>query len=226
VAEGGTVFLDEIGDISPAMQIRLLRVLQERIYEPLGSVEPVTADVRIITATHRDLEDLVRRGSFREDLYYRINVFQIDLPPLSHRREDIPLLIDHFINRFNTLQRKEVAGITDGAMNVLMRYDFPGNARELENAVEHAFVLCQDGVIDREHLPKEILENAGLSVLGVRPGVTLRSLEALHIADALRRHDGNRSATAAELGIHPTTLRRKIRDLEIIVPDHDGRRRR
>jgi PAS domain S-box-containing protein len=225
LADGGTILLDEIGDISQAMQIRLLRVLQERIYHPLGSVEPVPVDVRIITATHRDLTELVVNGSFREDLYYRINVFQLDLPPLRDRREDIPLLVDHFVARFNALQQKEVVGVSDEVMNVLMRYDFPGNARELENAVEHAFVLCERGLIDLQHLPNEIFEKVGFPVMRVHPGASLRSIEAMHIADALRRHEGNRKATAAELGIHPTTLRRKIRDLEIPVPDHDGRRR-
>jgi PAS domain S-box-containing protein len=223
VAEGGTIFLDEIGDISPAMQIRLLRVLQERVFEPLGSVEPVPADVRIITATHEDLAELVRAGSFREDLYYRINVFQLDLPPLRDRREDIPLLVDHFITRFNVLQQKNVAGVSDEVMNLLMRYDFPGNVRELENAIEHAFVLCESGLIDVRHLPKEVLEKVGFPVMRVHPGATLRCIETMHIAAALHRHRGNRKATAEELGIHPTTLRRKIKDLDIPAPEHDGR---
>jgi len=226
VANGGTIFLDEIGDISLAMQVRLLRVLQERVFEPLGSVEPVAVDVRIITATHQDLSELVSKGIFREDLYYRINVFQLDLPPLRDRREDIPLLVDHFIARFNALQQKNVRGVSDEVMNVLMRHDFPGNARELENAVEHAFVLCRGGMIELRHFPKEILEKVGFPVMRVHPGATLRSIEALHISDALNRHEGNRKAAAEELGIHPTTLRRKIRDLEIPVPDHDGRRHR
>jgi PAS domain S-box-containing protein len=225
-ADGGTILLDEIGDISPAMQVRLLRVLQERVYEPLGSVEPVPFDVRIITATHHDLVDLVHKGDFREDLYYRINVFRLDLPLLCDRREDIPLLVEHFISRFNRIQDKDVAGVSGEVMNVLMRCDFPGNARELENVIEHAFVLCRSGLIDLRHMPQEILECSGLSTVDVRPGVTLQSLEALHISDALRRHDGNRKAAAEELGIHPTTLRRKIRELDLEVPDHDGRSRK
>jgi len=208
------------------MQVRLLRVLQERVYEPLGSVDPVAVDVRVITATHRDLATLVQKGVFREDLYYRINVFRVDLPALRDRREDIPLLIDHFISRFNRIQNKDVAGISDEVLNVLMRWDFPGNARELENAIEHAFVLCRAGLIELRHLPQEILESAGLPTLEVRPGTTLRSIEVLHIADALRRHQGSRKAAAAELGIHPTTLRRKIKDLGIDVPARDGRSHR
>ena len=226
IADGGTILLDEVGDISPAMQVRLLRVLQERVYEPLGSVDPVAVDVRVITATHRDLATLVQKGVFREDLYYRINVFRVDLPPLRDRREDIPLLIDHFISRFNRIQNKDVAGISDEVLNVLMRWDFPGNARELENAIEHAFVLCRSGLIELRHLPQEILGSSGLSTLEVSPGTSLRSIEALHITDALRRHQGSRKEAAAELGIHPTTLRRKIKDLGIDVPARDGRSHR
>lgn len=223
IADGGTILLDEIGDISPAMQVRLLRVLQERVYEPLGSVDPVDVDVRVITATNRDLSMLVEQGDFRADLFYRIDVFRIDLPALRDRREDIPLLVDHFISRFNRLQNKDVAGVTDEVLNVLMRCDFPGNARELENAIEHAFVLCRSGFIELRHMPREILRCSGLPTMNAGPGATLESIEALHIADALRRHSGNRKAAAEELGIHPSTLRRKIKDLRIDVPAHDGR---
>ncbi len=226
IANGGTILLDEVGDISPAMQVRLLRVLQERTYEPLGSVNPVEIDVRVITATHRDLATLVQKGAFREDLYYRINVFRVDLPALCDRREDIPLLIEHFISRFNKIQNKDVAGVSDEVMSVLMRCDYPGNARELENAIEHAFVLCRSGLIELRHLPQEILECSGLPTMSVGPGATLRSIEAVHIADALRRHEGSRKEAAAELGIHPTTLRRKIKDLGIDVPACDGRSHR
>jgi PAS domain S-box-containing protein len=226
IADGGTIFLDEIGDISPAMQMRLLRVLQERMYEPLGSVEPVSVDVRVITATHRDLSRRVRNGTFREDLFYRINVFRVDLPLLRDRREDIPLLVAQFIGRFNRLQGKDVTGLSDEALNVLMRHDFPGNVRELENAIEHAFVLCQGGLIELRHLPREILEDIGAPSIKLQPGATLQSIEAIHITDALRRHDGNRKAAADELGIHPTTLRRKIRALGIEPPTRDGRSQR
>jgi len=226
IAEGGTILLDEIGDISPAMQVRLLRVLQERQFEPLGSVDPVSVDVRVIAATHRNLAELVRKGSFREDLYYRINVFPVDLPALRDRREDIPLLVEHFISRFNARQNKDVSGVSDEVMNVLMRCDFPGNARELENTIEHAFVLCRSGLIELRHLPLEILECSGLSMTAVAPGASLKSMEAVHIADALHRHDGSRTEAAEELGIHPTTLRRKIRMLGIAAPVHDGRSHR
>jgi PAS domain S-box-containing protein len=225
-AEGGTILLDEIGDISPAMQVRLLRVLQERVYEPLGSVEPVHANVRVITATHRDLAQLVRDGRFREDLFYRINIFKIDLPNLVDRREDIPLLIDHFVGRFNRLQNKDVVGVSDEVLDVVMRHDFPGNARELENIIEHAFVLCRGGFIELQHLPAELLESVGPPNLQVQPGATLQSIVAYHIVDALRRHDGNRKAVAKELGIHATTLARKMKAYGIEAPPRDGRSQR
>ncbi len=142
LADGGTLLLDEIGDVSPAMQVRLLRVLQERVYEPLGSVEPVKADVRLIAATNKDLGKLVRKGVFREDLYYRIHVIRLALPNLRDRREDIPLLVEHFIAKFNRLQGKDVVGVSDEVLARLMDHDYPGNVRELENIIEHAFVLC------------------------------------------------------------------------------------
>jgi transcriptional regulator with PAS, ATPase and Fis domain len=226
VADGGTIFLDEIGDISAAMQVRLLRVLQERVYEPLGSVDPVEVNVRVLAATHRDLAEMVREGTFREDLYYRINVVRLELPTLRERREDIPLLVDHFVERFNRLQDKGVLGISDEVLALLMGYDFPGNARELENIIEHAFVLCSGGLIEFEHLPPELRRRREAEKFAARAGTTLRSMEALHISNALRRSGGNRTAAARELGIHPSTLFRKIKELGIVPPDTDGRSRR
>ena len=225
IAEGGTILLDEIGDISPAMQMRLLRVLQEHLYEPLGGVESVTADVRIVAATHRDLARLVEEGSFREDLFYRINVIRLELPSLRDRREGIPLLIDPFFDRFNRLQEKNIAAVSDDVLALLMTHDFPGNARELENIIEHGFVLCRGGLIELEHLPPELTCGGKGVEMPRRTGATLRSLEECHIVDALRRHRGNRKAAAAELGIHPSTLFRKIKDLGIEVPEFDGRHR-
>jgi len=224
-ADGGTMLLDEIGDISTAMQMRLLRVLQEHVIEPLGSLKPVPVDVRVVVATHRDLADLVEKGLFREDLFYRINVIRLELPSLRERREDIPLLVDHFIDRFNRLQEKDVAGLSDQVLVLLMNHDFPGNARELENIIEHAFVLCSGGHIEIEHLPPEIRCGHTGHGNGKREGMTLLSMEALHIGDALRRNQGNRRAAAEELGIHPSTLYRKIRDLGIEPPLRDGRNR-
>lgn len=225
-ADGGTIFLDEIGDISPAMQVRLLRVLQERVFEPLGSVDPISVNVRVVVATHRDMARLVREGRFREDLYYRINVVRLELPSLKERREDIPLLVDHFIERFNRLQDKAVLGISDEVLALLMSYDFPGNARELENVIEHAFVLRSSGLIELQHLPPELRRHRELERFTQHSGTTLRSLEALHIANALQRTRGNRTAAARELGIHPSTLFRKIKELGIQPPEEDGRCRR
>lgn len=153
VADGGTMFLDEIGEITPAMQVKLLRVLQEKAFEPLGAVDPVRTNVRIVAATARNLQSLVAEGVFRADLFYRVNVIRIQLPPLRDRREDIPLLVEHFVSRFNRLQQKNVSGVSEEVMAILLEHEFPGNIRELQNIVEHAFVLCRDGLIELRHLP-------------------------------------------------------------------------
>ena len=226
LAEGGTIFLDEIGNVSPAMQTRLLRVLQERVYEPLGAVEPVRADVRVVAATNRSLDELVAEGVFRRDLYYRVNVVRLRLPELRDRREDIPLLLDHFVAKYNHLRSKEVVGGTDEVMALLMEYDFPGNVRELENVVEHAFVLCPGGLIETRHLPPEFRDRGPDGTGRGTGSPTLRELEAMHIADAVRRHGGSRTAAARELGIAPSTLFRKVKALGIPLPTRDGRSRR
>jgi len=226
LAEGGTLFLDEIGDTSPALQVRLLRVLQDKTYEPLGSTESLTADVRIITATNRDLGEMVSRGEFRSDLFYRINVVRLVLPPLRERREDIPLLADHFIARANRLRGKNIDGLAPAALNILMRHDFPGNVRELENVIEHAFVLCPGGMIRPEHLPEHLRPLAEGPVSSISAATSLREMEAQLIRDALRRNDWNRLAAARELGIHKSTLFRKVRALGIELPGKDGSSRR
>jgi len=226
LAKGGTIFLDEISNISPVMQMRLLRVLQERVYEPLGAVEPVSADVRVVVATNRSLADLVAEGTFRQDLYYRVNVVRLQLPELRDRRDDIPLLVSHFIARFNRVQGKDIAGVSDEVMGILMEHDYPGNVRELENIIEHAFVLCRGGLIEMKHLPSNLRKPGPAERLQTGPGVTLRELEAMHIVEAVRRHGGNRTAAAKELGIDPSTLFRKVKSLGIKLPDKDGRSRR
>jgi PAS domain S-box-containing protein len=215
LAEGGTVFLDEVGDMSPACQVKLLRVLQEREYEPLGATEPVAADVRVLAATHRDVDRLVEDGTLRRDLYYRLNVVRLTLPPLAERKEDIPLLVDHFLARLETLRGKGVSGVSEQAMALLLRHDWPGNIRELENAVEHAHVLCRGGEIRPEHLPAHLLPEDSAASAGPR---TLREVERDAIREALARNGGHRAATAEELGIDRGTLRRKIRRLGIEVP--------
>jgi PAS domain S-box-containing protein len=220
LAEGGTIFLDEIGDVSPALQAKLLRVLQEKEYEPLGSAEPRKANVRVIAATNKSLSDLMADGSFRSDLYYRLNVVKIVLPPLSQRREDVPLLIDHFIRKFNAAMAKEIDSVSPEVLDLLMRYDFPGNVRELENIIEHAFVLCRDSTVRLEHLPGEL--TSGLPEH--HPPATdtaetpLEKAEITAIVEILAKHGGNRRRTAAELGIDKTTLWRKMKRYGITFP--------
>ena len=225
LADGGTIFLDEIGDISQAMQVRLLRVLQERIVEPLGSVKPIPIDVRIVAATNKDLVELVRKGEFREDLFYRIMVIRLDLPGLKQRREDIPLLMDHLVAKFNRLQGKDIAGVTDEVLARLMDHDYPGNVRELENIIEQAFVLCRGGLIQLHHLPPELrpATTGGSTESGP---MSILAMEKYLINEALRRHGGNRKLASHDLGIDTSTLYRKIKALEIETPDTDGRRRR
>lgn len=225
LAEGGTIFLDEIGDISPAMQTRLLRVLQERVYEPLGSVQSVATNVRVLAATHQELAGLVQKGTFREDLFYRIHVVRLELPPLRERREDVPLLIEHFITKFNRLQGKDVVGVADEVLARLMDYDFPGNVRELENIIEHAFVLCRSGLIQVSHLPAQVRGPATPGSLLELSGLTLSAAEHYLIRDALSKHQGNRTAAAKQLGINPSTLHRKIKSLGIDMPSPKARKR-
>jgi PAS domain S-box-containing protein len=220
-AAGGTIFLDEIADISPAMQVRLLRVLQEYEVEPLGAVEPVPVNVRVIVATNRPLKTLVKQGRFREDLYYRIRVIHLVLPPLRRRKEDIPLLVEGLIAKYNRLQGKQVTGITREALNRLMLHYYPGNVRELENIIEQAFVLRPHGEIGVADLPPEFQEQ---STQSGETG-TLEALERSAIEAALRRHGGHRGAAAKELGIDPSTLYRKMRALGITPPAADGRSR-
>ncbi len=225
LADGGTLFLDEIGDISPALQVRLLRVLQDHVVEPLGAVAPIQVDVRVVAATNKNLSELVKTGIFRDDLYYRIRVIHMLLPELRQRREDIPLLVDHLVSKFNRLQGKDIAGVSVEAMTCLMEYDFPGNVRELENIIEQAFVLCRGGILEMHHLPSEVRPAAPFSANGFAP-MSLQAMEKLLITEILRRHKGNRKRTAQDLGIDPSTLFRKIKALCIDVPQTDGRGQR
>jgi PAS domain S-box-containing protein len=217
-AAGGTIFLDEIGEITPAMQVRLLRVLQERSFEPLGATAPVAADVRVVAATNRDLKRMVEEGGFRLDLYYRLNVVRLELPALRERPEDIPLLAEHFIDRLNRLQRRQVPGIADDALAILARHRFPGNVRELENIIERAFVLCGSGPIELAHLPDDL---RGPEATAAATSSPLVQAEAAALAAALARHRGNRGAVADELGIHRATLYRKMREHGLIARRQD-----
>jgi PAS domain S-box-containing protein len=216
LAQDGTLFLDEIGDISPAVQSRLLRVLEEKVYEPLGATKPCATNARVITATNRNLQKLVRDGKFRDDLYFRIDIVKLSLPPLSERKEDIPLLLDHFIDQFNHLSGRKIVGISQKAVAALMLHDWPGNVRELENAIEHAFVLCLDGIIRLHHLPARVVPQGGLP-LGAT-GLSLREAEKRTIVQALERNQWKKMATARELDIDKNTLRRKIKRLGIVEP--------
>ncbi len=210
LADGGTIFLDEIGDISPAMQVRLLRVLQEHCIEPLGGTESVRVKVRVVAATNKSLQQLVREGRFREDLYYRIRVIHLKIPPLRERREDLPLLLDHLVAKYNRLQEKDIGGVSPEVMARLMEHSYPGNVRELENIIEQAFVLCRGGRIEVEHLPVEMrpasaIEAASAAVMDMR-AAQLRMIEG-----ALVRNGGKRRQAARELGINPSTLYRILK---------------
>ncbi|MEW6757483.1 MAG: sigma 54-interacting transcriptional regulator [Acidobacteriota bacterium] len=220
-AQQGTLFLDEVGDLPMALQVKLLRFLQEKTYEPLGSNVPVRADVRVITATHRDLASMVRLGAFREDLYFRLNVLQIQLPPLKDRPEDIPLLTRHFIQRYREATGKPIESATSEAMAALLRHDFPGNIRELENIIERAFILCREKEVGIEHLPFREAFAGASSASPPASGGSLGILEAEAIRSALARSKGNRTRAARELGIHRTTLIRKLKAL----PDEAEERR-
>jgi PAS domain S-box-containing protein len=226
LAQGGTILLDEIGDISPAMQVRLLRVLQEKRIEPLGSIQPVRIDVRVVAAANRNLEDLVHEKKFRKDLLYRIRVIQLKLPDLKQRRMDIPILVDHMVAKFNLLKDKDIAGVSEPVMQRLMTHDYPGNVRELENIIEHAFVLCRSGIIETRHLPPEMAAQEVRSKDESANPQTLRAMEKIMISEALQRHRGNRGRAAGELGIDYSTLYRKIREYRIITPSTDGRSRK
>jgi transcriptional regulator with PAS, ATPase and Fis domain len=201
-------------------------VLQEKTFEPLGSVGPVRTNIRVVAATNKNLRQLVREGKFRDDLFYRIHVIHIDIPSLRERREDIPLLIDHFIDRYNRLQDKQINGLAKEALTLLMEHDYPGNIRELQNIIEHAFVLCQDGPIQLQHLPQYLRDRSRPELSGGLGGTSLKTMERILIEESLRRHAGNRTLAARELGINQSTLFRKIKSLRVEVPERDGRQRK
>jgi PAS domain S-box-containing protein len=223
MAEKGTLFLDEIGDISPMLQMRLLRVLQDKVYEPLGSTKSEKADVRILSATNKNLLKMVNEGSFRDDLYYRINIVKLVLPPLRKRKEDIPLLTEHFLRKYGCLQDKDIQGLSHKAMNLLISYDFPGNVRELENIIEYACVVCKNHLIRVKHLPETLKQprDGPASTLPQKPHANETSMDELEknfIYEALRKNNWSRKLTAAQIGINPSTLWRKMKRFNITVP--------
>jgi len=227
LAGKGTLFLDEIGEITPALQVKLLRVLQERTYEPLGAITSQKSEARIIVATHRNLEQLIIQNKFRQDLYYRINILTLKIPPLRQRLDDIPLLVEHFINKFNQQQARNVTQATPELFSLFMNYDWPGNVRELENIIERAFVLCGNSQISIEHLPNNFATNNSIpqpQIQNVNQINTLQNQnERTIIVQTLTQNNYNRSKTAKQLGIHKTTLYRKINKLNINLPEQDGR---
>lgn len=228
LAKGGTLFLDEIGDITPALQIRLLRILQDKTYEPLGGTKSEKADVRVVAATNKDLARLVKTGSFREDLYYRINVVKLKLPPLRERKGDIPLLIDYFIKKYSQLNNKEVKGVTSEVLHILMSHKFEGNIRELENIIEYATVVCKGNLINTGHLPddfcqKPVAEEKLPTNGKIAKANSLDEIEKKFILDVLMKNKYNRKITANQLGMHPATLWRKMKRFNLEIPKKDGR---
>ncbi len=210
LANGGTLLLDEISEMDLALQVKLLRVLNNGEYRPLGSSKTLQSDARIIAATNANLQKLIEEGKFREDLYYRINVVEINVPSLKDRPEDIPVLASHFVNKYRKITNKAIQGVSPEALGILLKYPFPGNVRELENAIEHSFVMCNKPVIMPQHLPKSIINMAE----SIKTIIDVSSEKDL-ILNSLRRNKGNKSIAALELGMHRTTLWRKIRNYGI-----------
>ncbi len=211
LAQGGTVLLDEIGEMPLSLQSKLLRVLNNGEFQPLGSTHTLRTDARIISSTNSNLEEKIKLNCFREDLYYRINVINVEIPPLIERMEDVPLLTDYFINRLQKKRGKTIEGISDEAIQILRKYKYPGNVRELENAIEHAIVMCNTGKIELEHLPQKIVQKVKDNDSCPHCGKYPRESEEAIICETLERNNGNRTRSAKELGMDRTTLWRKIK---------------
>ncbi|MES2474989.1 MAG: sigma-54 dependent transcriptional regulator [Verrucomicrobiota bacterium] len=223
-ADGGTLFLDEIGEIDPATQVKLLRILSERTLERVGSNSPIKVDVRVIAATNKNLKELVARGDFREDLYFRLNVVKVEMPPLRTRREDIVLLANSFLQEFAKENDRPIKPLTDEAMELLTKYNWPGNVRELRTVIEHGVVMSNDSVIEVRHLPQFLLSQgwsitvpaeAGKITLDAPTEFNLHALEASTIRAALATSGGNRTHAADLLGLSRRTLQRKLKELGI-----------
>ncbi|MBT6337721.1 MAG: sigma 54-interacting transcriptional regulator [Desulfobacula sp.] len=218
LAEGGTIFLDEIGETSAAFQVRMLRVIQEREIQPLGATKIIKTDIRIIAATNKDLADLVAVDKFRQDLFYRINVVGLRLPPLRNRMEDLPLLVDLFIQKLNRIKGKSVQGIDPEVLQIFMMHNFPGNIRELENIIEYAFVLCSTGIISHEHLPSKLWLSQDQVIENNDPEFLVKNAQAKTILNALKENKYKRQAAANTLGIHKSTLFRRMKRLGLNPP--------
>jgi transcriptional regulator with PAS, ATPase and Fis domain len=217
VADGGTLFLDEVGDMPLGTQVKLLRVLQEHTFERLGSTESIEVDVRIIAATHQDLRSRIEEGKFREDLFYRLNVVTVEVPPLRERREDILPFAELFLRKYGEGAGRKIEGISNEARHLLTRYHWPGNIRELENAVERAIVLSRTGVVDVEDLPMQLVEETEKTP-GYSGDLSLEAVEKKHIEQVLAQTKGNLSGAADLLGIHRNTLRMKMKKYGLEKP--------
>jgi len=221
-ANKGTVFFDEIGDLPLSTQVKLLRLLQQREYEPVGGTSVVTADIRVVAATNHNLKELVAQGRFRDDLYFRLAVVKIKLPPLNQRREDIPYLVDHFIKKFNSRRGKNIVGVSPNVMHILMRHGFPGNIRELENIIEYGFVVCRGSIIQTSHLPGELTRSTSDS--NTEPDqystpITETIKAETLIKETLSQTGGNITEAAKKLGIHRTTLWRRLKQFDLDISD-------
>jgi DNA-binding NtrC family response regulator len=212
LADGGTLFLDEVGELEPLMQVKLLRVLEERAFERVGGAKTLQVDVRLVAATNRNLKKLVNEGKFRDDLFYRLSVVAVDLPPLRERREDIPLLVKTFLDEFSRENGKQVREVTPEALNVLLAYDWPGNVRELRNAIEQMVVLARAERLTVRDVPPQVRGGADLTKISVvRTGMTVEEAERQLIVQALKETDGNRTQAARKIGISRRTLHRKLK---------------
>ena len=221
LAHGGTIFLDEIGEINQNVQIKILRVLQEKTFERVGGEKSISVDVRIVAATNKNLEEEVKAGRFREDLYYRLNVVHLKVPSLKERKDDLPLLIDSFIKKFAAENEKEIIGIDSKAKAALLKYDWPGNIRQLQNCIESSVVMSNGKQIKLEDLPLSVSEYAGQEAISIPMGISLEDAEKIIIMQNLSANKGNKSKTADVLGIGRKTLHRKLNEYGLELSDDD-----
>lgn len=221
LAHGGTIFLDEIGEINQNVQIKILRVLQEKTFERVGGEKSISVDVRIVAATNKNLEEEVKAGRFREDLYYRLNVVHLKVPSLKERKDDLPLLIDSFIKKFAAENEKEIIGIDSKAKAALLKYDWPGNIRQLQNCIESSVVMSNGNQIKLEDLPLSVSEYTGQEAISIPMGISLEDAEKIIIMQNLSANKGNKSKTADVLGIGRKTLHRKLNEYGLELSDDD-----
>lgn len=221
LAHGGTIFLDEIGEINQNVQIKILRVLQEKTFERVGGEKSISVDVRIVAATNKNLEEEVKAGRFREDLYYRLNVVHLKVPSLKERKDDLPLLIDSFIKKFAAENEKEIIGIDSKAKAALLKYDWPGNIRQLQNCIESSVVMSNGKQIKLEDLPLSVSEYTGQEAISIPMGISLEDAEKIIIMQNLSANKGNKSKTADVLGIGRKTLHRKLNEYGLELSDDD-----